>query len=128
MRGRFVVPRVNPELTRGPAPSTVLGHSGQHGGFMATGVMAERHVGRRHLREASTETSFPAIAGIGVNSSGTVTAWNAGAERLLGWPSADVIGRRLPAIRADLWPDFEALLHAARQDVGLSEGDLRWRR
>ena len=95
---------------------------------MGAAVIAERQVGRRHLRGPAGGTTIPPVAGIGLNLSGAVTAWNAGAEQLFGWRSDEVVGRRLPTLPADLWPDFEAFLHAAGRDVPIADMDTRWRR
>jgi signal transduction histidine kinase len=79
----------------------VIAHSGQHEGFMGAPVIAERHVGRRQLRGPAAASSTPTVAGIGLNLSGDVTAWNTGAEHLFGWRPDEVVGRRLPTLPAD---------------------------
>jgi signal transduction histidine kinase len=52
-----------------------------------------------------------------VDPSGAVIGWSATAEALFGWTEAQVIGRRLPVVPRDLWPEFESLLQAPANDL-----------
>ena len=59
---------------------------------------------RRHLARLAgiVESSRDAIIGVGLD--GAIVSWNAGAERLFGYPAGDMIGRGLDV----LWPPEQA--------------------
>ncbi|MEW5930896.1 MAG: ATP-binding protein, partial [Gemmatimonadota bacterium] len=50
---------------------------------------------------------------VGLDAAGSVTHWNAAAERELGWSAADVVGRPLPLVAPAQWDDFLAFLEEA---------------
>jgi PAS domain S-box-containing protein len=65
----------------------------------AAGIAFERGASAKHRLAEIVEASADAISRLSLD--GTVTACNAGVERLYGWPAADVIGKPVPdAIRA----------------------------
>lgn len=63
-----------------------------------------------HLLEALIQASPLAIAGL--DRDGRVLVWNPAAERIFGWPAADVIGEPLPIIPPDRAGESDALLRA----------------
>src|SRR5260370_917606 len=52
----------------------------------------------------------------------TVRVWNEAASRMFGWTPADVVGKRLPVLRADDEPSFRELLRRALEaDAGIAD-------
>lgn len=53
------------------------------------------------------------LAIIVVDRAGCVTAWNPAAERLFGWSAAEAMGRPMPILREQDWPEFAKQVEAA---------------
>lgn len=71
------------------------------------------------LRRAITDHSPLGIWAIDLD--GKVTYWNPAAERIFGWPAAEVLGRRLPRFRRNSWRNL------TRGWRGFA-GESNWRR
>ena len=65
---------------------------------------------------------------IELDADGRVRRWNPGAEQLLGWPAAEVIGESLPRLAVTGQPDLAAVLAAAESGQVLAPVRLRCRR
>jgi signal transduction histidine kinase len=112
--GRFVVPAVKFQLT-GPRSRATLGRHEAEGREMRAGAMAQRGTAGPRGRAVSSQATSGAT--IVADASGAVIAWNATAEELFGWSASELIGRRLPIVPRDLWPDFGPLLETTARDL-----------
>jgi PAS domain S-box-containing protein len=81
----------------------------------------QRETAERQIREQADLINKARDAIIVTNLDGVITLWNKGAERISGWTSVEVIGRRLDDI---LGTDFHSAILRARD--GLEESD-EWR-
>ncbi|APR76646.1 Sensory box histidine kinase/response regulator [Minicystis rosea] len=69
------------------------------------------------------------LAIIACDLQGTLTAWNASAERLFGFTDTEALGRPTPIVREEDWHAFERTLELARQgDIPRPTAGLRRRR
>ena len=76
---------------------------------------------------AIVRSSSDAIASVTVE--GTITSWNAGAQRLFGYAASDIVGRHISLlIPEDASPEFEELLDDVLTRGGSGRHDTRWRR
>jgi two-component system CheB/CheR fusion protein len=79
--------------------------------------ISERKVLEEERARLGNIVAFSSDAIIGVSLEGEIIAWNAGAERMLGYPSRDAIGRRWTALFApDRIEEEERLSERARRD------------
>ena len=86
---------------------------------------ASVHMGEEHMRLVAA--NMPDFAILTLDLDGMITSWSAGAERIFGWPEAEIVGRHvetlfLPADRAAGAPRLE--MQRAR-DTGRAL-DERW--
>ncbi|MDZ7753142.1 MAG: PAS domain S-box protein [Gammaproteobacteria bacterium] len=63
-----------------------------------------------------------------VDLQGRVLTWNAAAERVFGWPEAEVIGRPNPMVAPEDWGEFETHLREAAAGATLAGREIRHRR
>jgi PAS domain S-box-containing protein len=56
-----------------------------------------------------------------VDDSRLVSAWNRAAEKMQGWRRAEVIGRRIPGVPEETWPDLELAIQRASGPECLAE-------
>ena len=86
----------------------------------------KQHEYERGRLAAIVDSSRDAIIGHALD--GTITSWNVGAERLLGYPTASVLGRSLsmllPAAASE---QVAALLHSCGREQSKSEMEMEWR-
>jgi len=72
--------------------------------------------------------SFP-LPVVGVDEARRVALWNAAAERLLGWPAAEVLGKPDPSVPAVVAAEHNTMWDAAlRGDCAVQRESLRIRR
>ena len=92
-----------------------------------TGITDRAAQAERARLAAIVEYSLDAI--IGYTLEGIITSWNGGAERVLGYPAADVIGKSLslllPVGAEDQW---SALLAACCNPEGTTRFETTWQR
>jgi PAS domain S-box-containing protein len=69
-------------------------------------------------------TQEAADAILGVDPQGTVTSWNRGAEQLMGWSAAEMVGR--PLARVALPAKVEELLHRAQRGRTVRGWRMDW--
>ncbi|MGC5009861.1 PAS domain S-box protein [Streptosporangium sp. DT93] len=65
---------------------------------------------------------------VAVDREQTVLAWNPAAERLFGWPSAEMVGRRAPVVPEELTAEHNAVLEKVRTGGRVSLRTRRFRR
>ena len=83
-------------------------------------------LGRTTLNQALIESLPLGVAAI--DRSGRIMLWNPAAERLLGWPQAEALGRLFAELSQANAVDFEALTRQAREAACTAEIDLVLRR
>ncbi len=75
--------------------------------------VTERQRGERALHEAIQAlralVEATPLAVSTTDPAGTITLWNAGAERLFGWKAEEVIGKPNPVIPPDKWAEYDRL-------------------
>ena len=88
----------------------------------------ERQEAERARLAAIVEWSKDAI--IGYAPDATITHWNAGAERVLGWPAAQMRGQSLATLLPPDAPEQaqQELLAACADPEGVPKFETRWRR
>ena len=91
-------------------------------------VRAEHDIAERERRHRQVLDGARDYAIIATALDGSVTLWNAGAARMLGWSEADMLGQPLDRIfpAQDLAEDMPARLRTQALAEGVSEGE-RWR-
>jgi diguanylate cyclase (GGDEF)-like protein/PAS domain S-box-containing protein len=57
--------------------------------------VTERTVAREGMRRLSAIVDSTADAVVGTTTDGTITSWNAAAERLFGWTASEIVGRSM---------------------------------
>ncbi len=100
---------IRPELSHGRGP---LGQLARALDGLAEALQAKQTEASRAIR-ASNEifralVQASPLAIITLDSKGNVTMWNAGAERIFGWATHEVIGRPNPLVPADHREEFQA--------------------
>ena len=78
-------------------------------------VLHTRDVSHRVRAEAARQVAIDVLARaplaiVITDAAGVITSWNAASERILGWPAADVVGRRFRDIGAHTIDSFGAIL------------------
>src|SRR4051794_30610985 len=68
---------------------------------------SEGRIGSRWLDVEETRADAAVVA----DGSGVVTEWNATAEQLFGWTRSEMIGRPLPIVPREDWPDLESRIN-----------------
>jgi two-component system, cell cycle sensor histidine kinase and response regulator CckA len=105
------------------------------GRWYVTGIctdITERKQSEAALREANDalqaliDASPLAILTLDVD--GTVRSWNAAAEQMFGWTAHEALGRRVPFVTEDQWPEFEALWELVAAGKTLSGAEVHRRR
>lgn len=116
-----------------PIHATVAPVRGTHPVPVAVVAVSKDISERKHaealLRRMSALVESSGDAIIGADLDGTVTSWNAGAARMLGWRAAEALGSdyRLVTTRTDTGFRDEVLAHL--QTSGVATGvEARWKR
>ena len=89
----------------------------------AQAELADRETRNRQILDGASDYAI-----IATDLEGRVTLWNAGAERVLGWREAEMIGQPLDRIfpQEECEQEMPAKLRREALETGLSEGE-RWR-
>ncbi|HEV7703653.1 MAG TPA: response regulator [Gemmatimonadaceae bacterium] len=112
-------------------PASYLMHAGSAGVLISFVDITAQLVAEESLRSSSAlvEAIVRAspVAIIALDTELRVTSWNAGAERLFGWTSAEVLGQRYPIIPEEQWEEYLEL-HARLLEQGQSPDQRRVRK
>jgi PAS domain S-box-containing protein len=121
------IPFTRPDKTPGVLGLTITPvrwHAGEPSGFLIVAAdVTERRQGEQELSRlaAIVESSDEAI--IGKTLDGTVTSWNAGAERIFGYPAHEVKGRSIDVlVPSGLTDEMPGILERIKRGEGGGSG------
>jgi PAS domain S-box-containing protein len=79
-------------------------------------------------RQLAAMVEFATDAVVGADLNGTITSWNRGAERMLGYTMEEILGRHVSTLVPEVGrDDFNSILESVRAGRRVSHFETKWR-